>query len=99
MNKDQFIYNVCLQIKENPSWAKDVIDACVYGVLESNKEINERLVKAEKTAYILFEGNKFEALLNENNIKDMADSLSNSHFVGTGRKFTVEDVKEKLNLN
>lgn len=88
--KDQLLIQLVSEVKKDPSFMKHVIDGCIYGVLENNKETNNKLIKSEKATFMLLHKD-MTVLHNEGNFQDVADSLNSSHFINT-QKYSKEDI-------
>jgi len=94
--KEQLIMQIVSEVQKDPSFMRAVIDACTYGIIENNKIINQKLIKAEKTSFMLM-NTDMTVLHSDENIQDMVDSLNNSHFNGRKQEYTIKEVKKVLN--
>lgn len=93
--KDELLIQIVSEIQKDPSFMKLVIDACTYGIIENNKIINQKLIKSEKTNFMLMNPD-MAVLHSEENLQDMVDSLNNSHFNGRKQEYTLKEVKKAL---
>ena len=84
---------VSQQIIENPAFVGDIIECVTYSLRQAEKMQRESLVRKDKALEVLFKKTNYG---NDKNLEDVANEMTNNVFNGTGRIYTVQDIKKAI---
>ncbi len=92
MNEEELKLYIVIKeaLVKKPTLASVVVTAMTVGIREANVLLNKKLISSEKSAVVLFEGSNMGS---DQNLVEAAEALTNSHFNGQNKKYTIDDIK------